>query len=643
MHKLINIDNGGTLTDFCVLDGAQLRYTKTLTTPHDLSSCFFEGLTRIAQDCYGEPDVARLLQETDYIRYSTTQGTNALVERKGPRLGVIVAAGDDLDVLLPAGPLRSLFDTLVAGRVERIDGALPPDALDTGVTRAVNALTAAGASRLVVSLGTADFVRQERAIERVVLRRYPTHLLGAVPVTVAGEMTQDPDPARRLFTALFNTFLHPAMERFLYSAEHRLKQHRTRNPLLVFRNDGGSARVAKTIALKTYSSGPRGGMEGARALARHYRLPHLVTCDVGGTTTDVGVVIDGGVPEIRRGLVEDVPISFPLCALHSEGVGGSSVVRVAGGRIVVGPDSVGAVPGPACFGRGGTDATMTDAVLLAGLIAPDTYFGGELQLDPERARRAVLEHVGVPLGLDADAAVAAIETAWVAKIEQGVRRAAPPRADSTLLAFGGAGALVATRIAAALGVRDVIVPGLSAVFSAFGIGFSDLSQHYQAHLPRPDPAGVTAAWETLYARAERDMFAEGAPIGACEVRGTLAIGGGGGCEANHAWHPGAALPAACAGADETTLHLVVTKPIRRMPLAPLTAAAVTAARAGGMRTVLVAGERRALPLFRLDDLGPGAGAAGPAIVEERYFTGRIDAGWRFALTGNRDLRLTRDA
>jgi len=641
MGKLINIDNGGTQTDFCVLDGERLHYTKTLTTPHDLSSCFFEGLTRIAEQCFGEADVARLLQDTDYIRYSTTQGTNALVERKGPRLGLIIDRHDALDALCRDEAARAVLAALVGERVGRVDTTAAPEDLDAAVTAAINGLTAAGANRLVVSIAGADFAAAERAIERIVLRRYPSHLLGAVPVSFAGEITHDSDPGRRMFTALFNSFLHPAMERFLYSADHRLKRHRTRNPLLIFRNDGGSARVAKTIALKTYSSGPRGGMEGALALARYYALADVVTCDIGGTTTDVGWIVDGRVPQTTRGLVEDVAISFPLCQLHSEGVGGSSVVRVVDGEIIVGPDSVGAVPGPACFGRGGAAATMTDAALLGGIVAPDSYFGGELQLDAERAAKAVIEAVAGPLALDPDAALEAIEAAWVAKVVAGIQRVGAPRPTTTLLAFGGAGAFVATRIAAALGLREVLIPGLSAVFSAFGIGFSDLSQHYQTSLAARDAGAVTAMWQDMLARARRDMFAEGTTLEECTVSGeivTLAQG----AELATAWQSGMPLPAVLAAAEEATLRLKVLKAIRRTPLPPLARPAVSAARSRGTRHVLVDGVRRQVPLYRLEDLAPGASGVGPAIVEESYFTGRIDAGWRFTLSSNRDLRLTRE-
>lgn len=639
MGKLINIDNGGTLTDFCVQDGATTRYTKTLTTPHDLSQCFFDGLTRVAELCYGEADVERLLGDTDAIRYSTTQGTNALVERKGPRLGVILDRDDDLDAALAEPGARSLFEDLIGTRVARVDTQAAAAALDAQITAAINALTGAGASRLVVAIGGAQVAARERTIERIVLRRYPGQLLGAVPVAFAHAMTGDDDFGRRLFTALFNSFLHPAMERFLYSAEHRLKRHHARRPLLVFRNDGGSARVAKTIALKTYSSGPRGGMEGARALARCYGLEDLLTCDVGGTTTDVGRVLRGAVPEAARGLVEDVAVSFPLCSLHSEGVGGSSIIRVVDGRLRVGPESVGAVPGPACFARGGAAATMTDVALLTGLVDPATYFDGELALDAARAAQAVGSEVAAPLGLDIDAALAAMEDAWVERIVEGIRRIATPAEDTTLCTFGGAGALLATRVAEALGVGDVLIPGQSAVFSAWGIGHSDLSQHYQAHLAQRDAAGLRDLHAVLLTRAERDMYAEGVALADCAVHATLELAGADGLRVV----PCADVTEAILiSAREATLRLAVVKALPHAPLAAPGHETLRPATPAGTRRVRIDGQWRELPLYAVEQLAPGDTAVGPAVVEERFFTGRIDAGWRFVMTANRDLRLRRD-
>ena len=208
------------------------------------------------------------------------------MERKGPLLGLILGGGLD-DGALRAEPSGDvLLSVLVGARIARLDIDADDAALETAATRAVSELASNGASRIVIAFDHAAR-ETERRIKRVLLQKFPQHLLGAVPILYSHEMVEDANDIRRTWTALFNAFLHPAMERFLYHAEHKLREYKIRNPLLIFRNDGYSARVAKTIALKTYSSGPRGGAEGAKALAASYGVGHLLSIDVGGTTTDI--------------------------------------------------------------------------------------------------------------------------------------------------------------------------------------------------------------------------------------------------------------------------------------------------------------------------------------------------------------------
>ncbi len=634
---LINIDNGGTLTDFCAFDGERLLFTKTLTTPHDLSTCFFEGLHRLSTLVYGEQDVARLLQETDHIRYSTTQGTNALVERRGPRLGLICAHQSALSELGGVGERAALFAALVGDRVQVVDPGLDDEALDGALTRAINELGAGGANRIIVSLDGDAVEAGERRYERVVLRRYPSHLLGALPVTFAAQMSRDSDYSRRTWSALFNAFLHPAMEGFLYGAEHRLKRFRTRNPLLIFRNDGGSARVAKTIALKTYSSGPRGGMEGARELARHYGLARLLSIDVGGTTTDVGVVSHGELEFEHYGSVEDVPVSAPLCRIHSEGVGGSSVIRAVNGVIRVGPTSVGAAPGPACFGRGGTELTITDVLLLTGMIDAATYFGGELALDVERARAALHDAVAAPLELGEDDALAAVEAAWIRQIVTGVEHLTGAAADTMLAGFGGGGPMLLTAIADALGIRQAMIPGMAAVFSAYGIGFSDLSQHYQAEIDSAEREALTAARDTLLARARRDMFGESTAIEDCVLGWSIVDLAGSG--ETVAWTDDAPAPAGLRG--PLLVRLEASKAITRLTMQPDLQPAAAAATTDASRSLRSGGAIREVPLYQFSALEPGMYASGPCIVEHDFFTARVDAAWQFRVSSNSDLLLTR--
>ncbi len=266
------------------------------------------------------------------------------------------------------------------------------------------------------------------------------------------------------------------MERFLYGAERRLKSYRVVNPLLVYRNDGASSRVAKSVALKTYSSGPRGGLEGTAALARTYGLDHILMMDIGGTTTDVGVVRDGQIDADERGTIKGVPISYPMSNVHSSGVGGSSVISVKDGAITVGPRSVGAAPGPACFGFGGKEATITDVNLLLGVLDADTYLDGTFTLDAERSRQVITATIAQPLGISLEEALVRMEQAYFAALAAAFADLVED--GTTLAAFGGAGPMSAAGAARLAGVHTVLIPRMAAVFSAFGISFSDIGKTY---------------------------------------------------------------------------------------------------------------------------------------------------------------------
>ena len=636
-NRLINIDNGGTLTDICVIDGARVYRTKTITTPHDLSKCLFDGLRKASRIIYGEEDLPRLLLTTRYIRYSTTQGTNALVERKGPRLGLIFGGGNmDLRSLQPDANASTLFTALVGERTQRIDPTLVANALTTEAVRAVNILAAQGANRIVVAFAGPSRESFEANLKRDLLRAFPPHLLGALPILYSHELSDDGDDSRRTWTAIFNAFLHPSMERFLYNAEHKLREFKTRNPLLIFRNDGYSARVAKTVAIKTYSSGPRGGMEGARALAAHYRFKRLLTMDIGGTTTDIGLIENDAVRAHRRGEVQGVATSFPLCDVVSVGVGGSSIISVNDGGIKVGPESVGSTPGPACFGLGGREATMTDAFLVLGLLDPNSYFGGEMKIDIERARAAIADRIAKPLGLTEIAAAEAMEKSWVAKVADGLKAYTTITPVTTLAAFGGAGPFVVCKVAEAAGITEIIIPGLAAVFSAFGIGFSDIGHEFTAHLPSDDDDGLKSGRDALRRRALRGMAAEGADIENCHVEESLTIEVDGN-ERSIALN-GSPVPKAPPGA-RLSLSLTAVKPLMHATMGGRFGVATHAAESAGTRRLRLDGKESQVPLYTVEQQTSGASADGPAVLEEAFFTCRVDTGWRFEINDAGDIRL----
>lgn len=635
MGILVNVDNGGTFTDVCASDGTRVVHVKTATTPHDLTQCFVDGLRVASERLYGGADLTRLLRETDYLRYSTTSGTNAVVERTGTPVALLVDAGAEDDVygvpeLVDAQLWRALVPHRPVGIAVGADGTVDLDAF----TAAVNALLATNAARIVLGLRSAQ---AERTLKNLLLERYPRHLLGAIPFTVSHELVQDSDDARRVLTAVLNSYLHPGMEHFLYGAEKICRTNGLARPLLIFRNDGDSARVAKTTALKTWGSGPRGGLEGSLAYARLYDAEVLVGMDVGGTTTDVSVVAGKTLRVQAHGRVDSAQTSLPIPGLSSVGLGGSSVVTVTDGRITIGPRSVGAAPGPACFGRGGTEATVTDALLVAGVLDPANYLGGSLTLDPARAERALAAHVGEPLSATVEQAALAVLRAFEqqagAAVAEMVRSAGHDPAEATLLAFGGAGPVLATGVAAAAGIGRVIVPQLSPVFSAFGIGFSGLAHEYGVPLPR-SADNRRAAYAELRARAQRDMFGEGVPAAQYTVE-ALGRSVADGFVQDEPW---AEIPA-----NGTRAEQLVVRARHRLPAFELTADGPADARqagADGTRRIRLGGRTDGeVPVYRPDRLAPGHTTDGPALVAGDYLTCVVQPGWRLRVSGNSDLIL----
>jgi N-methylhydantoinase A len=639
MERLINIDNGGTLTDICVWDGQNFNYAKTLTTPFDLSKCLFEGLTKASESIFGAPDLEALLHSTKHIRYSTTQGTNALVERKGPRIGLVTDDAAVVAELRATEAEASLFDALIGPRVAVIDPHADEETLIFDLVQQVNKLTTDGAARIVVAVGDASGPG-ERRLRNILLRKFPRHLLGSVPVLYSWEFTADRVRTRRIWSGVINAFLHPTMERFLYNAEDRLRELRVQNPLLIYRNDGASSRVAKSVALKTYSSGPRAGLEGARALAKAYDLKHVLMIDVGGTTTDVGSVKDFQITVDRRGSIKGVPISLPMSNVHSTGVGGSSIITVKDGQIIVGPESVGAAPGPACFGFGGTSATITDVNLLLGVLDSATYLDGGFALDAERSKAVILTTVAEPLGIGLEEALVEMEAAYFATIAKSFAAVIGDPADTTIAAFGGAGPMSACGAARLNNVKTVLVPKLAAVFSAFGISFSDIGRSYEVGLSEPTIEAAQSVHDMLVERAERDMFQEGHELAACTLQWSLVVEEADGTLVSEAPYRYGDAPAVGVG-QPASLTLDVTFELPHASLAANTSLASHPAVASGTRQVRSSvTEVDEVPVYALLDQKPGATALGPSIVEGTFFTARVLDGWKLDVTAAGDLMLT---
>ena len=625
MALLVSIDNGGTLTDVYASDGATTLRVKTLTTPHNLTECLVNGLVTLSEALYGEADLARLVGDTDYIRYSTTEGTNAIVQRKGPRIGLL--CDDQALVDAVEAGCTGLFEAFVADRV-RIVSADGGEEARRGMIAAITDLVAAGTNRVVVGFAGTGAADSERLAKRLLYRAFPRHLLGAVPLLFSTELAKIGPDEKRVWAAVLNAFLHPAMERFLYNAENKLREQRAKKPMLVFRNDGNSTRVAKTVAIKTYSSGPQGGVVGGQVLLGHYGRKNAVSMDIGGTTTDIAVFQNGRVAVNEFGEIAGAPVPIPLSDVRSVGVGGGSVIRAVDGAIEVGPQSVGSAPGPACFGRGGTEATITDAFLVAGVLDAKSYFGGRLPLDRERGERAVMAHVGTPLGLDATAAVEAMAAAYNQKIADTVCAKMPADDGTILLAFGGAGPMSACGVAARTGLSEVLIPRDAAVFSAFGITFSDIQHTYVCPLPPGRDGEFDAAKRDLAEQARRGMLAEGFDLAECALTYALLTPNGAGYVRAAAAAPPPPMNREC------FLELQVTRPIKKVALSDGDSTERRKAKAGVVRK-----GHRDLAVFDLESLHAGDWNEGPCLLEGSFFTTVVEGGWRFLVSGNRDVFL----
>ncbi|MGH8992706.1 MAG: hydantoinase/oxoprolinase family protein, partial [Acidimicrobiia bacterium] len=348
----VSIDTGGTFTDGYFTRGDQSARVKVDTTPHDVT----EGLARCVAEgaaALGYRGVQDLLLETDAFRFSSTIGTNSIIQRSGPRVGLMVSAGA-APTLYGDGP-SPLYDVFLRPDlvVEITD---PWDRAE--VKAAVRRLLVGGARVLVASLaGSEDDPGGEQAIKKTVYGEYPRHYLGAVPCLVASDVTPRPGPARRTATAVIDAYLYPDMVKTLYKADEDLRAQGYPHPLLIVHASGSVARVAKTKAIETHSSGPVGGVYGSARLAGLHRLPAVVTMDIGGTSTDVSFIAGAEVPTQANPEVAGIEVHSPRVRVDAVGGGGGSIARRReDGSFTVGPDSAGAVPGPACYGLGGTEA-----------------------------------------------------------------------------------------------------------------------------------------------------------------------------------------------------------------------------------------------------------------------------------------------
>ena len=521
----VGIDVGGTFTDLLAIDPAtnEVKLAKVPTTVENQAIGFMAALAAAGLD-------PALLQA---VVHGTTTTTNAVLERKIAKVGLITTKGfrDVLELGRRTRPqaygLRGTFTPVIDREVrlevpERMDadGKVLTPLDEVAVADAARRLLAAGCEAVVIHfLHSYINPAHERRAAEIVRGLWPNAY-----VTAGHAILSEYREYERGVTAAVNASVQPVLDRYLSRLRTELKAKGYDRDLLVMQGNGGtiSSQLIAEAAVNTVMSGPASGVMAAAYTGRASGHPNLITYDMGGTSTDVGL-IENAVPQVSGELELEyaMPIHVPMVDVHTIGAGGGSIASVdAAGMLRVGPESAGARPGPICYGRGGAEPTITDANLVLGRLNPDKLLGVDHPVTLDHVRGLVLEKVGQRLGLDAEAAAAAILRIANDRMAGAVRlvslsRGHDPR-DFALFAFGGAGPLHATALARELGIPTVLVPVRPGITNALGCVVADLRHDYVRTVNKPlsavDDAMVARIYAEQAAEGEATIAREGVPV-----------------------------------------------------------------------------------------------------------------------------------
>ncbi|HEY94818.1 MAG TPA: hydantoinase/oxoprolinase family protein [Dehalococcoidia bacterium] len=490
MGFYMDIDTGGTFTDGFVRGDGRTELVKVDTTPHDLTLCFMECIEEAARR-FGFDDASDLLNQMNTLRLSTTIGTNTLIQGNGPKLGLLVTKGKGENVYSPVGSVNPAVNFLVPEDMiigineemsESGESMREPESVE--VLAAVKNLLERGARRILVSLARSPLnPAHEEKCRELVFEDYPAHYLGSVPLLLSSEVSTELDDMCRTNAALIDAYIHQDMTHYLYKADDDVRNRRFRWPLLIVHATGGAARVAKTKAIDTCDSGPAAGLFGAAFLAKLYGIENVVTIDVGGTSTDIGLIAHGELSYAAERNMYGVPVKERVIETISFGGGGSSIAWIdKKGTLRVGPESAGAIPGPACYGLGGNKPAVTDAWVTLGYINPDYFLGGRRKLDREQAKKLIKEQIADPLKISVEEAAEAILAEMTRQsansVKEFIRGKGLKEEDVVMFAFGGAGGLSCASLAKACGIPVIYSFPFGAQFCAFGSSCTDVLHTY---------------------------------------------------------------------------------------------------------------------------------------------------------------------
>lgn len=696
MSYVVAVDSGGTFSDCVVLDerGRATRAKASSTPPH-----FEQGvLASIAAAAARlEITLAELLGQTTLFAHGTTVATNTLITGTGARTVLLTTSGHEDAILIGrtaqkvAGLTESeIIDVAHLAKADQLVPRFRIVGIDERMDRNGNCVAPLQLDRLSDLPG---FLRRQgvKAIAISFLWSFlnPEHERSLHSwlreaggddwfVTTSSELAPVIREYERTSTTVLNAYLSPAVKGYLDRMRERLREAGHRGAVSVMHSAGGVSSIeeARERGVTLLSSGPAGGMLGARSLARQLGLDRVIATDVGGTSFDVGLVIDGEPAYADAPVFAQYPVTVPVIDVSSIGAGGGSIawIEQETGILHVGPQSAGASPGPACYGAGGVLPTVTDANLVLGRLNPDNFLGGRMKLDSAGARRAIADHIAEPLGMSPEAAAAVVIRIVDAHMADLIRKVTVERGldpgTFTVLSYGGAGGLHAGAFAAKLRCRDVVIPLGAAVFSAVGIARSDVKRVAMGSDPMRAPFDL-AQWrlrlQELESRLGQQFRDEQLPTQRVTLRrsvelefrgqvhtvrvpveeGDLEAGDGGErvidrftsmYEAKY----GRGTAFRKAGVEATTFVVEATSalPVPAAQSQPLVGPDATAA-ARGSRPVYLheAGDFVMTPVYDADALRPGNEFGGPAVLEAEDTTILVRAGQRVCVDGDLNLRL----
>lgn len=692
---VIGLDIGGTFTDLALLDpeAADVTLVKTPSTPRDLWAGARAALEAAAAG--RGIGLSDLLSRTVKLVHGTTVTTNVLFNRNGARVGLIATRGfgDQILIMRAKGRVAGLslaerrhfrattkpeplvdrpFIEEVAERIDHKGAVVTPlDAAEAAA--AVDRLVARGVEAIAVCLlWSFKNPAHERLIGDLIRTRHPK-----VFVSLSSELSPVIGEYERTATTVLNCYVGPAIAGYLERLRAETGRAGLAAPPLILQSHGGAVHPDEVVPVQTVESGPAAGVLGAKYLADLLGMRNVIATDMGGTTFKVSLIRDGAWFAAPEAVIGQFEIQIPMVDVISIGAGGGSIAACDGGRLRVGPQSAGADPGPACYGKGGEAPTVTDADVALGYLNPEFFLGGEIRLDAGRAAAAVRRHVADPLfGGDVAAAALAVRRVADAQMADLIRKATIERGedprDFVLMAYGGAGPAHCCAFAEEAGVDRVVVPFAATVYSALGAAVAEvrMSRKRSAPLYLPvDPAAVAEIYGGLEGEVGAAMARQGIPGASVglerwvEMRYRrqmhvirVAVPGGvldgaalnriaADFEALYARLYGAGAAYREAGMEMITYGVDAVAKTHQpdLPSLPPAGADPGMARIGSRRVCWDAARGpEETPIYRGEALRPGNVVHGHAIAEYHGTTLVISPGWRAVVDRYRNVHLTRE-